>query len=211
MRHKLFNILAAVSLMLLIGAASANLRSCDVQDVFVYRRSSAPGAATAHNTMLCIVLRPGAIQVSRERWEGTTPRQMQWLSASPVTPGFSYFSFDTAMRRFIQPRRQDVPGIIAGRKTFGVAHWGVSNGSLSDSFAVATVDALTLPIWLVAVFFTIVPLLWLRRRRIERRRNRPGFCQNCGYDLRATPKRCPECGTEVPAPAPPAAAPGLPS
>ena len=52
--------------------------------------------------------------------------------------------------------------------------------------------------WIVApTFFAAISLesiLMLRRRRIARR---IGLCRNCGYDLRASTERCPECGRPI--------------
>jgi hypothetical protein len=54
--------------------------------------------------------------------------------------------------------------------------------------------AARLPHWLVALGAALPPLLSAGRRVRGRRRRNRGLCRSCGYDLRATRERCPECG-----------------
>jgi hypothetical protein len=61
------------------------------------------------------------------------------------------------------------------------------------------------PHWLVILPLAISLALALRRlirRRSSRFRAANGLCLRCGYDIRATPNRCPECGHESPVVAP---------
>ena len=56
------------------------------------------------------------------------------------------------------------------------------------------------PYWLMTGTLIAPPvLLRLRRRVVQGRRERAGLCRECGYDVRATPDRCPECGAAAPA------------
>lgn len=53
-----------------------------------------------------------------------------------------------------------------------------------------TASEVRIPYWMLLTA-GFVALIWMRRRL---RLPAPGCCPGCGYDLRATPQRCPECG-----------------
>jgi hypothetical protein len=48
-------------------------------------------------------------------------------------------------------------------------------------------------LWPIALLLAILPAM--RLWRWKHPRPGPPVCSRCGYDLRATPQRCPECGT----------------
>jgi hypothetical protein len=69
---------------------------------------------------------------------------------------------------------------------------------------------IALPHWFLALALSLLPLRALFLRSRSKRRKRLGWCPCCGYDLRSSTRRCPECGEPAAAAASPAAAPLVP-
>ena len=70
------------------------------------------------------------------------------------------------------------------------------------------VRGVALPSWLLTLLFAILPVRDAWKYIRGKMRYGEGCCPQCGYDLRASHDRCPECGQPITAPpAPPASSP----
>jgi 4-amino-4-deoxy-L-arabinose transferase-like glycosyltransferase len=77
--------------------------------------------------------------------------------------------------------------------------FGVASMEQTDSDGVSVgAREVMVPEWFLLSLFLLAPLYSAGRIIIRWKRRRPGLCTSCGYDLRATPDRCPECGTIAP-------------
>jgi hypothetical protein len=171
--------------------------------------------------------------VSVETWERTTAGgERRWVSIKWCNGGLqagwghltwpqgSYYGgivdhFPPRLLRWYRntsdltyPARNAPDNVWSNRPDL-VWHWAGFELDLSHETWAGVLDTrfrnLTVPHWFATAFLALPPALWLAAFVRRRRRVSAGRCQACGYDLRATPDRCPECGAVRPRGEPPSA------
>jgi predicted RNA-binding Zn-ribbon protein involved in translation (DUF1610 family) len=82
--------------------------------------------------------------------------------------------------------------------SFGLADWLPSTPTATYP-NYDYVVSIRMPWWVAALILAVPEIALLAKRR--QRRIVPDVrssCESCGYDLRATPEQCPECGSKPP-------------
>jgi hypothetical protein len=200
MLRRLFTLLSALSLLLCAATAALWARSYFVLDAVAGCVSETPTSGTYGQAFS----NRGAI--SLRRFDVTL------TGAAAPPPGYRVrdgINIDVGQQRHWtrgdpQPWAQGRFHYLLGFSSYDGTY---RRRPLRDVTQFERDRGITLPHWLPMVFAAAAPALWWRqsRKRMQRSRGRAGLCEACGYDLRGTPDRCPECGA-VPGGAPATAA-----
>jgi hypothetical protein len=134
--------------------------------------------------------------VARYVWDGTAVGERGMVSTS----GHVLFYSEAAIGAF---RFKDAAGVGSATRpapsdvgqyvpTNTVAHLRIAGfGFFSGDDGRTSQRCVIVPYWFLACVPALTGLWCIRRAR---RRPAALVCASCGYDLRATPDRCPECG-----------------
>jgi hypothetical protein len=179
----LLNAATVGSLVLCVATAALAIRSAWVADAVVWT-AHFDGDALDH---YAVITSRGGVRFTASHYRGLT------------------YTTDTADGRLRYRRAPASRDPLYDRSRLqGTRAWGPAAGFevVVDAWAF-TADspprgwrqrALTFPLCVPALLFAAAPV-WYGRRRLRAARVRTrGLCPACGYDLCATPERCPECG-----------------
>ena len=178
MKRRLFNSLSAMSLLLAVSLLTMWIRSYWASEVVHWGLTMQPMVVRLYeigsaNGVVCA----GRIQVT-----AGTPRFV-----SPPT-GWSEGWFR------LPKTAASSMGVERSWAGFGL----YSRHTLRQAGLIDDYKGVQLPYWFLTPLAGWLPTVWgvKAKRRWQRERRRGlGLCLHCGYDLRATADRCPECGS----------------
>ncbi len=149
-------------------------------------------------TIVQLYNRCGQAELSfeRRRHDGITlPDVKQRESYYTRDAGLFWISFPAQWEPHVMPRRRSKPSLVF--RMIGFYSDTIRTPLARPGVPVRSGIAIGFPDWVpvsATGFASALFLLRVLRRRIRSHR---GLCVNCGYDLRATSERCPECGTRI--------------